>query len=109
MKCTTCGLDGLKILDTRDKGLFVVRRRKCEEGHVWETYELSGAAIGAIGRHRIETVHETLERGIVRRQGIQSRREIVLHFSGLPTAEVAKLAECSEQRVRQIRQSVADG
>lgn len=46
MRCPKCGAADVYVVDSRDKGEYIRRRRKCERcGHRWYTREVDEALI----------------------------------------------------------------
>jgi hypothetical protein len=96
MKCPRCGAPS-DVVETRAwRELFNRRRRRCFNGHTFESYEVTA---GVLDRRAVTTVL----RGLQARRRADQRRRLVLANPDMPASAAARQLGITEARVRQIR------
>ncbi len=99
MKCSKCGADS-SVLDTRPyKSVLQRRRRKCFNGHVFQTYEVHAGNIDK------RTLADT-RRGIAQKHNAWWRKEYVRKHPDESSLKLAVALGISDARVRQIRKGL---
>lgn len=105
MRCPECGQDRVKILETRDSGLVVRRRGRCDAGHRWTTVELPESVVKTFGASKLAAAVDRVSRGIEARVEAAHRRELAYELlnQGMTVRDVASILRITDTRVRQIR------
>jgi transcriptional regulator NrdR family protein len=111
MRCAHCGIEHLRVLETRSvKEMPGVRRRRyeCDDGHKFNTFEINESTARAIGLGTIKKRNDEVVRGARMRQNSQIKRELIMSGVelGHTTAQMAACAGVSAERVRQIRKEL---
>jgi transcriptional regulator NrdR family protein len=101
VKCPKCGADS-SVTETRSyKAVFLRRRRKCFNAHIFATYEVHA---GNLDRSTLAGAKRGAAKGAKARQ----RKEYVRKNHGVPSLELAVELGITDARVRQIRKELSD-
>lgn len=108
MKCTTCGQEHVRVLETRERDGVLRRRRECPAGHRWYTVEVPETVVTAIGRAKVRERLAVLARGIQQRVVAAQRRAEIqkLLAEGWKPDAIAHHLNVTGARVRQLRKEL---
>lgn len=96
MRCPRCNADS-EVLATRGFAEALLRRyRRCFNGHRFQSFEVFRGNLDA------RTLAATA-RGAAGREVARKRRATILARPDLSATELARMCDCTEARVRQIR------
>lgn len=112
MICGTCGLPLVDVAETRQRDGYIMRMRRCEDGHRTETWEIP-ATIARRSIIQAQKVLSQYQNGVAIRQKKQSKIELLLHLrETMPDAskyKLSKLSGISQRHTERILKEASDG
>lgn len=98
MNCRHCGEPRSSVLDTRDNGSAIVRRRQCFNGHVFATVETYKAV--TIMTRKLAKVEQTTERRAAR--WTRDQRIVRMVRNGVLQKDIARQFGIAETTITHV-------